>query len=324
MIKVSIIVPIYNVEKYLSRCLDSLLVQSYQNIEVLCINDGTEDHSQQIVDIYVKDHPHFFKSYIKENGGLSDARNYGLKKAKGDYVMFVDGDDYLKADAVRLMIDRIAETGADVVSCGMEYVYDDGSPSTYLEENFEAASPKEKKKMIFINNSACNKIFKKSLFDDYSFPKGMWYEDLATIPTVLARADMIACVKEPLYKYYQRVNSISHKVNPDERVFDIYKAIAKITGEILSMEEYKDSKYVKRRLRELYIIHGADLTTLRIVQFFYQREEYLRRNIEYLDRYYADWYDDGMVRKMGFKKRVLFFLLKHQQYALVEKLLTRK
>ena len=324
MIKVSIIVPIYNVEKYLSRCLDSLLVQNYQNIEVLCINDGTEDNSQQIVDIYVKDHPHFFKSYIKENGGLSDARNYGLKKAKGEYVMFVDGDDWLSADAVRLMIDKIAETGADVVSCGMEYVYDDGSPSTYLKEDFEAASPKEKNKMIFINNSACNKIFKKSLFDGYAFPKGMWYEDLATIPTVLARADMIACVKEPLYKYYQRVNSISHKINPDERVFDIYKAIAKITEEILSMEEYKDSKYVQRRLKELYIIHGADLTTLRIVQFFYQREEYLRKNIEYLDQYYADWYDDSKVRKMGFKKRVLFFLLKHQQYALVERLLTRK
>ena len=323
MTRISIIVPVYNVEAYLSRCLDSLIAQTYQNIEVLCINDGSKDRSQVIIDEYAGRHPHIIKSLLKENGGLSDARNFGLKHAKGEYVIFVDGDDWLSSNAIELLMNKAKETSADVVCCGMEYVYSDGSESTYLIEDFDEGNPKEKRKLIFINNSACNKLFRKSLFDNYEFPRGMWYEDLASIPTILAKADKIACVQEPLYKYYQRKDSISHKINPDERIFDIYKAISKISEEILSMEEYKDNKYVRKKLNDLYIIHGADLTTLRIVKFDYQREEYLKKNIEHLDQYYSDWYDNHLVREMGFKKRVLFFLLKHQQYKMVERLLVK-
>ena len=95
MKKVSVIVPVYNVEKYLDKCLDSLVNQTLKDIEIIVVNDGTKDKSQKIIDKYVKDYPKLVKSYIKENGGLSSARNYGLKYAQGEYVGFVDSDDYV-------------------------------------------------------------------------------------------------------------------------------------------------------------------------------------------------------------------------------------
>ena len=96
----SIIVPVYNVEKYLDRCLNSLVKQKLDNYEVIVVNDGTKDNSQKIIDRYVKKYPKVFRSYIKKNGGLSDARNYGLKYAKGKYISFIDADDYNGMGAV--------------------------------------------------------------------------------------------------------------------------------------------------------------------------------------------------------------------------------
>ncbi len=320
MTSVSIIVPIYNVEKYLRRCLDSLVNQTYHNVEILCINDGSKDASQSIVDEYVSLYPQV-KSYVKENGGLSDARNFGLSVANGTYVMFVDGDDWLDLDAVTQMMAKAEEDCADIVCCNMEYVYESKRKSTFSTESFETGSPRVNNKLIFINNSACNKLYLKTLFDHYEFPKGMWYEDLASVPTLLASAKIIAHVDAPLYKYYQRANSISHKIKPDNRIFDIYKAIDKVQKEIEAMEEYQGKPYIQKKFEELYIIHGADLTTLRIAQFDFQPDVYLDENLKNLDHYYSNWYDNHLVREMGFKKRIVFFLLKHRQTKLLARLL---
>ena len=323
MISVSVIVPIYNVEKYLRRCLDSLVNQTYHNMEVICVNDGSKDKSQEIVEKYAKLYPQL-KTYIKENGGLSDARNFGLDKAKGDYVMFVDGDDWLDLSCVEKMAAKAEEDCAEIVCCNMEYVYETGRKSTFSTESFETGSPRVNNRLIFLNNSACNKLYLKTLFDDYKFPVGMWYEDLASVPTLLAKAKIVAQVKEPLYKYYQRANSISHKIKPDNRIFDIYKAISKVQKEVEGMEEYQGKEYIQKQFEELYVIHGADLTTLRIARFDFQPDVYLLENLKNLDEYYPTWYDNHLVREMGFKKRVVFFLLKHRQTKMLARLLGAK
>ena len=311
MTKVSIVVPIYNIEKYLRRCLDSLVNQTYCNLEILCVNDGSKDGSQDIVDEYAEKYS-YLKGYIKKNGGLSDARNFAIPLCTGDYIMFVDSDDWLDTTAIEKMAAVAEKYHADIVSCNMEYVYESRRESGFAEDHFEPGNPQENNDLIFINNSACNKLFKKELLNDFHFPVGMWYEDLASVPGLLAKSEMIAMVDEPLYKYFQRMNSISNHISPNEKVFDIYQAIEMAKEEILNMDAYRDSVYIRRKFSEQYIIHGADLTTLRIVRFDSEIDEYLKKNRDYLNKCYPKWYRNHLVREMGFKKHVLFFLLKHR------------
>mgnify|MGYP000287779322 FL=1 len=118
-IKVSVIVPVYNVEAYLERCLDSLVKQTLEEMEIIVVNDGTKDNSQAIIDRYAAAYPQKVISLIKENGGLSDARNYGIPYAHGEYIGFVDSDDYLNVTMYQKLYDRAAETDSDIVVCGI-------------------------------------------------------------------------------------------------------------------------------------------------------------------------------------------------------------
>ena len=124
MVKVSVIVPVYNVEKYLERCLLSLVNQSLQDIEIIVVNDGSPDNSQTIIDKFASEYKNV-KSYIKENGGLSDARNYGTKKAVGEYIAFVDSDDYVSEQMYEQMYQKAKEGDFDLVVCDLNYIYPD-------------------------------------------------------------------------------------------------------------------------------------------------------------------------------------------------------
>ena len=115
MKRLSVVVPVYNVEKYLDKCLDSLVNQEIDDYEVIVVNDGTKDNSQLIIDKYAKDYPNIVKSYIKENGGLSDARNYGIKYASGEYITFLDSDDYIEYDTYKNMLDIAYKGNHDLV-----------------------------------------------------------------------------------------------------------------------------------------------------------------------------------------------------------------
>lgn len=117
MKKISIIVAVYNVEKELRRCLESLVNQTFKDIEILVVNDGSPDNSQAIIDEYVEKYPDMVKSYVKENGGVSSARNFGLKRANGEYITFIDSDDTIDLRYLEVLYKNIIETGADVATC---------------------------------------------------------------------------------------------------------------------------------------------------------------------------------------------------------------
>ena len=176
MTKISVIVPVYNVEKYLSKCLDSLANQTLKDIEIIIVNDGSPDNSQKIIDEYVKKYNNM-KSYIKENGGLSDARNFGIKKATGEYISFLDSDDYVTHDMYERMYEKAISNNFDIVVCDLNYVTDDKITKIY--SRIEKDTDNIKKEMLDIYPSACNKIFKKELFDSgIEFKKGVLFEDV--------------------------------------------------------------------------------------------------------------------------------------------------
>ena len=210
MPKVSVIVPVYNVEKYLDRCLDSLVNQTLQEIEIIVINDSTPDQSQIIIDKYMNLYPNKVFSYIKPNGGLSDARNYGMSKMKGDYFGFVDGDDYVEYSMFEKLYERAIQEEADVTTCDFYWTY-----PNRLQRATDGPYTNERELLTKMMPTVWNKLYKKSWFDslDIEFPVGLRYEDSSFSIRLAPFIRKLAYVNEPLVYYVQRQDSITYTQN---------------------------------------------------------------------------------------------------------------
>lgn len=212
---VSIIVPVYNIEKYIERCIQSLIAQSYPYIEIILVNDGSKDESAQICEKYQRIDKRVIL-YNKENGGLSDARNYGINVSKGNYTIFVDGDDYVSLNYVEKLVKAIFEKNADVAICSFKVVGDDGQVLSHaiLNETGEVITGKELLSLVLTSSGykyvvAWNKIYKKSLFDNIRFDKGKLYEDEFINFRLFFSCNRVAVEREELYYYIQRQGSIT-------------------------------------------------------------------------------------------------------------------
>lgn len=308
--KVSIIVPIYNVDQYLRRCLESLVNQSFKEIEILCINDGSTDGSQAIVDDYAKCYPNIVKSFVKLNGGLSDARNYGLDCAQGEFIAFVDSDDWIELTMIEEMYKVIIEQSADIAVCDLQYIYDTQRKQYVSGGDFEEESIISNPNIIKINNSAWNKLYKSSLFDDVRFPKGLWYEDLGCVPILLAKANKVVKINKIFYNYFQREGSIMH--THSEKIFDIYKAIDLI-------QDYVQHFNIPclKEVKSLYVEHGAKLTTIKIKDYQENREKLLIKNFLFLQQRYPKWIKDPIIKSYSTKEKIVLYLLAFKQYKIL-------
>ena len=202
---VSIIVPVYNVEKYIFECVDSLINQTYRDIEIILVDDASPDNCPQICEDYAQ-RDERIKVVHKPNGGLSDARNVGLDIATGGYVMFVDSDDYIVDNTVEQLMSIIEQSGASIAVCG--YSADPAMLTSELNDKYSVITSKEAVKAILaekvLTTSASMKIYALELFDDVRFPVGKIYEDYATIYKVLHKSERVAYNSDK--KYYYRPN----------------------------------------------------------------------------------------------------------------------
>lgn len=209
---VSIIVPIYNVETYLSKCIDSLINQTYENLEIILVNDGSTDRSGDIASNYAKKDARI--RYVEqENQGLGGARNTGISQAQGQYILFVDSDDYIKEKMVESMVNTMEINALDILVCEFERVNENNetlekSHLPFLSDKIY--DPRINKEILLTDPAAWNKMFKKELFDktDIRFPSRVWYEDLRTTPKLIANAKRVGFIHEPFYLYLQRQGSI--------------------------------------------------------------------------------------------------------------------
>ena len=241
--KVSVIVPVYNVYDYLDKCLNSLVNQTLRDIEIIVVNDGSPDNSQEIIDKYTKKYKNVH-SYIKENGGLSDARNFGIEKATGEYIAFLDSDDYVSYDMYKKMYEKAVSGNFDMVVCDVNYVYEDSDIVKRVSSNIELDTTNIKKAMLNIYPAAWNKIFKKKLFkNDVRFKKGVWFEDVEFIYRMLPYVKSIGVVKEPFNQYLQREGYITKSIDPR-----IYNYIDNFNGII---EYYQKNKLYDKYYKEL-------------------------------------------------------------------------
>ena len=239
--KVSIIVPVYNVEKYLDKCLLSLVNQTLDDIEIIVVNDGSPDNSQEIIDRFKEEYPNKIVGLKKKNGGLSDARNYGIAHAKAKYIGFVDGDDYVDVSMFEKMYNKAIQQDFDLVVCNLNYVYDyDVVPTS---GNVKDDTTNIKEVMLSIYPTAWNKLYKKELLNKYDlrFKKGVWFEDVEFIYRVLPYVKTIGVVKESFYEYVQREGAISKTY--DERLYhyiDNFNGIVEYYKKNNLYEEYHD------------------------------------------------------------------------------------
>ena len=211
---ISIIVPVYNVEKYVGKCIDSILNQSYKNLEVILVDDGSTDGSENVCDVYASQHENITVIH-QLNGGLSVARNTGLGLAKREYITFVDSDDMIHRVYVSALYKYIESERAEISAVTSLVIHEGDlipttAPRGEMKTFYSGVDAVES--MLFqqeyIDNSACGKLFKAELFKEHRFPEGMLYEDLATIPYVCLEAKCIVAVKTPMYFYRYREDSI--------------------------------------------------------------------------------------------------------------------
>lgn len=291
MIKVSIIVPVYNVEKYLETCLNTLVNQTLKDIEIIVINDGSTDNSQRIIDQYSKNFPNLIRAFNKPNSGVSDTRNFGIEQAKGEYIGFVDSDDYVETNMFELLYNEAKKSNSDIVVCHFNKISNKGKIDRVTLNNsyMFGKSIKECKEILFSGKPFLwNKIFKRNLFIDSNirFPIGQIYEDDAIIYNLVYLAKKVSLVNEALYYYRSdRKGTITNTC--DIKIFDIFKSCNNIISFFKinnSFETYLDEieyiciVHIFSRIKQLLGCRNKKLIN-----------DFIDASFDFLDSQFSDW-----------------------------------
>lgn len=265
-ILISIIVPIYNVEKYLDKCIDSIINQTYTNLEIILVDDGSPDNCPRICDQWALKDQRIIVIH-KPNGGLSDARNAGIDIAKGDYFFFLDSDDWIRKDAIQILYSLLNEKDADISCCGVELKDEEGmSISKWSDENCPTLMDSDQSmeqylSKISIGSIAWNKLYKAELFKEIRYPFGKLHEDEFTTWKLIFKSQKIAYTPDCLYYYIQRKGSIINS-----------KISIKHLDELSAMEELWEYLEQEKKLQLLKMIVSR----------------YFRKSIELYNRYVYD------------------------------------
>ena len=257
-IDLSIIIPVYNTEKYIERCLNSVIngvKKIAKNVEIIIVNDGSQDNAENIIKEFFKKYPNLIKYYKKENAGLADTKNFGIKHSSGKYINFIDSDDFIDENFYADTIDIIYKEDIDLLICDWETI-DEIENTKYIVEAKNSSYSDDKWGCIDvpIMPQSCNKIVKRELFYDLEFPKGLRYEDLGTTLILFFRAKKIKYVNKPYYKYCIRPDSIM-RADFDEKnlqMIDVFNLLfERVEGLNISKDE-KDKALYMAYTRRLY------------------------------------------------------------------------
>lgn len=224
---ISVIVPIYNVYEYVTKCIESIVNQTYYNLEIMLVDDGSTDGSGEICDEYAKKDSRI-KVFHKENGGLSDARNYALERAHGELIGFVDGDDWIHTQMYGIMLNKMLETGSDIVACGFEQKNEELFNEDIPYDKLNSRNMSSSEALINIEIPlvvAWNKLYKHFLFDDIRYPVGRLHEDEFVIHKLFNKCKKIAVIEKELYFYTVRDGSIVSKLTL-KRINDALDALS--------------------------------------------------------------------------------------------------
>ena len=235
---ISVIVPVYNVRPYLEKCFDSIARQSYQNLEIILVDDGSTDGSGELCEDLSKRDGRV-RVIHKKNGGLGSARNAGIDAARGAILSFVDSDDWIEPGMYETLSGIMCRENAQIIACGIKKVSETGEVS-YYQDNLKERSVYTREEALLelpknerLSNSMCNKLFRRETIQGLHINEQIYYEDNPFTPQCIARAERIAYTAEPFYCYFERTGSISRK-KFSEREFD------RVTADRMRLEFYHE------------------------------------------------------------------------------------
>lgn len=297
---VSVVVPVYNVQEHLRECLDSLVRQSYSNIEIIIVNDGSTDQSEVICHSFVEKDDRI-KYLFQENRGLSAARNTGIYNASGKYICFIDSDDYIHEDYIKKLYGILISNEADMSMCG--YIREGKFATEFDDEKCEVVEGKTMMRHFYsydvlLMNIVCNKLYRIDLFQNEKFPEGMLYEDFALNARIMYSCKKIAVCNDKLYFYRRNENGItmSH--------FSVHKldALKQIENRLVFFYKVGEKSVYNRFLQEYEIEN---------LKFFYLTKKYLKnRSIEKdLRKKYSKYFFEALSAKENRGVAKLYILL---------------
>lgn len=279
MSKVSVIVPVYNVEKYIEKSLDSLINQTLGDIEIIIVNDGSTDNSKELIKKYEEKYKNI--TYLeKENGGLSDARNFGMNYAKGEYIAFLDSDDFVDVTIYEKMYNKAVEEKADYVECDFYWSYPNKNK---LDKGFRYTNKKEM--FTYGRVVAWNKLIKKDIIKE-KFPVGLLYEDIEFFYKLLPNIKKFAFVEESLVYYVQREESLVNKQDYKTRqIFNIFDNVIDYYKKHNLYDEYKaEIEYTYTR-----ILLCSSLKRVKKIKDKVAKERIFSETWQNLNTKFPDW-----------------------------------
>ncbi len=323
MPKISVIIPIYNVENYLVKCLNSIMTQSCRDFEVVIVDDGSTDKSPVIAKEYEQKYQNVHV-ITQENSGQGAARNTGIEAAKGEYFLFIDSDDYIDNNTIEILCEKAMNTNADLIIFDMAIEEMDGhisSVSCGCAKDHIGMTLEKYPELILDPPCPCNKLFHRNLFINTGirFPDRVWYEDLRAIPKIYTAAQHIEYIHQPFYYYLQRSGSTMHNSNI-ERNGEIIDAI----DDVLSY--YKEKNLFERYyfiLEYLAIVHIFLLASVRVIKLD-RKHPLLKQFRLYIETQFPHYKKNPLLSRMNQKEKIVFRCLSAGRYFILSKLLKKK
>ena len=295
--KISVIIPVYNVGKYLKRCIDSIIQQNYDNLEIILVDDGSSDNSGKICDEYVVIDKRIIVIH-KSNGGLSDARNKGLDICTGEYISFVDSDDWIEKDFYKFAVNNLGENDLLI----FDYYLTDGKNKKCINTLSKSRKLTVEECLLELSKAniqsyAWNKLYKRELFLSIRFPKGRNYEDQAIMHLIMHNCNRIKYFNKAFYNYYQNQNSITHTVNLKNYRDFLYVNILR-------------GRFLKKNYPEIYEYHLSTIyAAIAKLCWLYHNDEKYKSRYEFLRKFIlarlkANWFNS----KISYRSKVKMFL----------------
>lgn len=309
MKKVSIIVPVYNVEKYLRRCLDSLVSQTLEDIEIIVVNDGSPDNCQIIIDEYSKKFSNKIRAFIKENGGQGSARNFGIDKSNSEFIAFVDSDDFIESNMYEILYNEAKKKNLDIVVSD-NYVYYEKNGKKISNCFYDKSIP------FFSEPAVWNKIIKSNIIKDNKiyFRENKWYEDLDFSFKLNTLTKTIGYVNIPLYNYVVRDGSTMNNKNI-ERNKEIFDSI----NEIIAFNTTNSCK-LNDEIEFLAIRNIFICTSVRIIKIssFKDINSNLINYINYMKKKFPKYKQNKYLYKLSYNEKIIYNLLNAKLYWIVK------
>ena len=311
---VSVIVPIYKVEEYLGKCVKSIQGQTYSELEIILVDDGSPDRCGAMCDEYARLDSRV-RVIHKENGGLADARNVGIEKANGKYMLFVDSDDWIHERLVEKTVETAEKFNADIVLFDYARIVKGGRQTDIFTMNVpegRVLSAGEEPGLITGSCSAVNKLYRRSFWKEaeLSFPKGRYYEDLGTMPKVMGLAERIVYQKEVLYYYFLRAGSIMHSVDFKKNYED---RTAVMDGVLTFYKQYGLWERYREEL-EYLVLENTYFVPSKEIVLNDRKSPYLEAFRSYAYKRFPNLKNNKYIGDLSRKDKILWFLLTKKIY----------